>query len=741
MSAMIRRVRFLSSDVSGGGDLIPTVLKNVTPAFGLKQRRTRRKQVVLHVDDLMEHPELIRTQFSQARKTSDVELMISVMKALEADSPEGPLRSRITKTMLDEALLYSMINRKLKMAKILINGGADVVGADYMHTQMKGDLGCDCKSHPSMLLVTLARQGNHPMIELCLEGGLDVNASVCDGTTESLSWGIAFTLKSRGHGEQTPVLKSKLSKITPLMAACTNNDLRLVEVLVRRGARVEAYNKAAIAEAAIISDNDHLVLKFFLNRYTSQPDFSENKNVLFMFQEACAVALAAAASRGDDSTVKWIIDKVEDAEDWTFGGVHKERKRTAETSSSQSSDGSSSANSCLKESSMRQYEGRKKSIVIDDMRRQRKKHDMVSYVLQRAMNDLIDDGLTSAPLHHECISRGLESLSSVEHNRFGSTPTVQNRMNDIYTIFVNTLQGEFQSAQTSAISLLKSGLEQYLDGMNTSSSPRRRNNFWGKLKAKVAKRKVPIRRASSDERARALQVAVQGGHSIVVEHILGVFGSEYVVAMPRMLNLAAIHDRDNVMELLLDYCADKDGSLKDALEVAMIHGSVVFAKHAIELGAQLEPETYCEIWASVTGKKDIGKDAIDFLAEHSELQVKAWAGNEVTEVIDAAVSSIDPNVYAVASLFDIQEEYSKFVTPQHLNTIVKNSAGPDSLISWSDLTSILLRCIQMNSDDLNGDLQPVYELAMAESLVDSRVLRQLMDYIEVDHSSSANSWV
>jgi len=43
---------------------------------------------VPHVDDLMEHPELIRTQFSQARKTADVELMISVMKALGADSPE-----------------------------------------------------------------------------------------------------------------------------------------------------------------------------------------------------------------------------------------------------------------------------------------------------------------------------------------------------------------------------------------------------------------------------------------------------------------------------------------------------------------------------------------------------------------------------------------------------------------------------------------------------------------------------
>ena len=30
--------------------------------------------------------------------------------------------------------------------------------------------------------------------------------------------------------------------------------------------------------------------------------------------------------------------------------------------------------------------------MIDDMRRQRKKHDIVSYVLQRAMNDLMELG-------------------------------------------------------------------------------------------------------------------------------------------------------------------------------------------------------------------------------------------------------------------------------------------------------------------------------------------------------------
>lgn len=692
-------------DGTSGDEPKRFIIEGIKPAFKLKGRRSLSSRRRIDQRSPAEDAEYVKAQFVLARKTNNPQLLAQVAEKFNMDSGAGLIRKRITQQMVDESLLYSMLSGNEEMVFLLIEGvGATVKGADAVFNENKGELSsCECGRHPGFLLVTLARQGSHRMVELALQGGIDPNLSVCDGEAQCMRWAIAMSIQ----GVQlikTPVLRSTFAKSTALTAAVRNNDLAMVHLLLEHGARPSIHNYAAISEAAVVQDPMHQCLSFLLRQF---PEDSAE------FRDACAVALKAAASRGNPESVQWIIEQLELRQDWGALGddatkrvrrrrtllasagagtsqgwtmktakaaaqalqeMHEDDQIIRQKSSSSVSSSSSSAsrnhlnkhglvgdsgfdneNSCLNASSMREYGARRRSLSTASHgqlqqeihtgsrkglhRRQPSQakvqfaasEDLVTSTVAHAIDVLVDEATQPGYVHRDAFVRGLEGLAHIEQDRCGTTITTSRRVEDLYKIFLNTLEDTNPiNARDSVLTLLNVGVESFLnldgpapgapitkwrnrkgqsvrsmdslsetsddingDSSGTSSSSksglsRLAAGAWGRVRLGLKKIKVPTtssssssssknkerapRRASGDEQAKALITATKGGHTWIVQHLLSGARPDLRVLVPNLITVAAKENHFDTFKMLLEFMPDDmdEGALRESLDDALV---------------------------------------------------------------------------------------------------------------------------------------------------------------------------
>jgi len=495
------------------------------PSHKLKERRPSSKRRNVE----KRQAEEMSLKFVQARKSNNLPLMEEVLDALQMSPPNGFLRKRLDQFVLDENLMYAMLSNNVEMTRLLIReGGASVLGADTVYDEMKGDMGnCDCGSHPGFLLISLVRSGSHEMVEIGLRGELNPNSSVCDGAPKTISWGIGLTLQGL-NTVRTPVLKSTFSRTTALSAAAINNDLRMCKMLIEHGARVDEHDYCAVAEAALVNDRHHRVLGHFLKSFKDYGKYSA----------ACSIALKAAASSGDASTVQWILDRIDENEEWNVKTRRKPARKTSGSKGgglqpqplpysrtaprrpgSDCSNGSGGGRkrgdaSIIKQSSMKEYENRRRSVLrgsrsFGNMTPEElaqtvssstvsssptlkvkpaidRKNDLVSKVVATAIQTLIVEASQPGFIHKEAFARGLECLAEIERTRVGSAVTVDKCTPQLFSIFSELLSQEAtQSLEETALVLLNNGIGSFLGlsggkmGVRRSNSVRLSQKFIG----------------------------------------------------------------------------------------------------------------------------------------------------------------------------------------------------------------------------------------------------------------------
>mmetsp|Transcript_43218 Transcript_43218/g.69291 ORF Transcript_43218/g.69291 Transcript_43218/m.69291 type:complete len:807 (-) Transcript_43218:3595-6015(-) len=765
---------------------------------------TRKTSFIAKDGPLGSDPERLRAQFVWARKQGEMELMSRVVEKLKEDDN---LDQVLPQSDLDESLMFVMLSGNVKMAQLLFRVGATIVGADEIHDEMKGSPGsCNCEHHPGALLVTLSRQGSHRMVEFALDEGIPVNSSVCDGETQRMWWGVGITFQGV-QAVRTPVLKSTHAKSTALTAACVNNDMRMVELLVRNGAKLDLDNWAAIAEATMVQDSHHQVLKYLLNRMSSLPEFPADKRILHAFQDACAVALRTAAARGDGETVKWIVDRMDQAQDWNrvggkgFGSSGAKRETTvfessrAKTASGSDDDPEPRKNgSCLNQNSMQEYGERRKSLLLKPhilnvngsqgssrtkMPRHIEREDMVRYAMEKAVDSLIQNGLDEGNIHIATIVRGLEGLGQIEKFRVGNSSILQSRVHELYTLFIKILQENNGKAQEHAITLLlHCGVEQFLglrvdesdhDGALGASSARsslelseekieedgpspkgnskgdgKSKNLWGRIKTKLAKvghkqlvrspSKRRMQLATLEEQVKAMTVAAQGGHMIVLKHLLKCSGRNVNMFVANLLSVAAKYNQLDILDLLLEYNPENDprgtilerGDLEEAVSVALRSGSIDFVEQLVAYGAKVSSSNLCAALKKAVSDADFTEESIEFIAHLVEENEVTFEQDEMESIMDSATMCSSPNLYSLASVLDFDKSYRKAVRPKHLMNVVEYSSANASNPDWQELTLILVKCME---DDPNFDdaIHEAHQLAKSANVVHPGVLHVMQE--------------
>jgi len=174
-----------------------------------------------------------------------------------------------------KALAFNMLNGKIELSKVLLNSHVSVREADIWFSSIHRSCKCDCGTgHKSSLLIRLVRQNNHCMVSLALDGGLDPNGAICDGN-----------MKAAPNSESS---KTSFEILSPLAAASTNNDLVMIKLLLKHGAKVPLYNYSAFALAARHGSLDSLKLLIQYIDQCSEHDVAVVilKNALLSEQDA-----------------------------------------------------------------------------------------------------------------------------------------------------------------------------------------------------------------------------------------------------------------------------------------------------------------------------------------------------------------------------------------------------------------------------------------------------------------------
>ncbi|GBG33588.1 Hypothetical Protein FCC1311_098112 [Hondaea fermentalgiana] len=336
------------------------------------------------------------------------------------------------------------------------------------------------------------------------------------------------------------------------------------------------------------------------------------------------------------------------------------------------SDATEIETSCLNASSMREYGARRRSLVrhhldveCDEVEQSSRvppppphvaprwapsaasiedaaSEDLATSTVSRAINILIDEALAPGYVHREAFVRGVEALAQIEKERRGSAMTLEQRVQDLYKIFLNTLEEvDPQSARESALALLEVGVEQFLgldmplegpvrgsagssrslgnladfeslaadsneDGdarpgksgaefssssSSSSSSSQRRRWPWTRVRngltrikrsgsARSHSNKI-ARRASGDEQAMALGLAAKGGHTLIAKHLLSSARSDLRVLVPSLLTMAARNNRADTFAMLVDFIPSDlpDETVCETLNEAF---AIAMAAEAIE---------------------------------------------------------------------------------------------------------------------------------------------------------------
>lgn len=418
-----------------------------------------------------EDPEILIEQFRVASSHSDAYFLDKILNyeaqmarklGLTTAQPIIPNEDKA------KALALAMLSGKLAVYRVLVQCSS-IPDADIWLDHTHPHTRCKCESHRGSLLVRLVRSGHHTMCRAALKSGLNPDSQICDGNTRRLTW---YDPAPRNYMREPTKLEAVFEKSTPLTSAAALNDVRMLDLLLDFGADPSLNNYAAFGTAARFG---HIsFLERMLNIYSSR--IVENSDANFTaLQKASTVALKEASAAGQEATLDWILQRLQQTFDWENNGPSKSSKLKSDRRGTFGAIRLRRATA----PAAQQPSVRKSSLKI--LRRPRRSESMsnqatiesqrlppsaqqVAQVLDKALDQLIEEGIEPGANLRFSIAQGIALITKLQKSRFAEFAPKQL----LRFYMLGTSDPEMLASDESIVALLLDcGLGQYLLGKET----------------------------------------------------------------------------------------------------------------------------------------------------------------------------------------------------------------------------------------------------------------------------------